>query len=92
MTDGYIFNFYTKDTTELKGRKERERMIKTHKERQAFFDRIENKYKEKLVLQNYRDESMALLQKLKSLRGMRVDQLNGDSDILEFPDYRPTYS
>lgn len=67
-------------------------MKKTRAERRAFLDRIEKKYKEKLLLQNYKEESEQLNAQLSSLRGVRVDQMQNDFDLLEIPDYRPTYS
>lgn len=68
-------------------------MKKTQKERRAFLDRIEKKYKEKLLLQNYKEESRLLAKQLSSLRGAQVEDLEEDqSTVLEIPDYRPTYS
>jgi hypothetical protein len=67
-------------------------MKKTRKERQAFLDRLERKYKEKLALQRYRDESLVMSRQLKSLRGVRVSQLQDDADLLDIKDLHPTYS
>jgi hypothetical protein len=68
-------------------------MRKTREERKALLDRIEKKYKEKLLLQNFKNESQRLSQQLAATRGMRVDQLHQeDVDGLELSGYRPTYS
>lgn len=60
-------------------------MKKTREERRAFLDRIEKKYKEKLLLQNYKEES-------ESLRMAVEDHQQDSSELFEIPDYRPTYS
>lgn len=69
-------------------------MKKTREERQAFLDRIEKKYKEKLLLQTYKRESQQLHRQLMAMRGMSIDELEEpDADWLELPGYRrPTYS
>lgn len=68
-------------------------MKKTRKERQEFLDRVEKKYKEKLLLQQYKDESEHLHRQLVALRGVSVDKLyEDDTDLLEIGDFRPSYS
>jgi hypothetical protein len=66
-------------------------MKKTREERRAFLDRIEKKYKEKLLLLNYKEESESLQRQLSALKNASVDKLD-PQDLLEVPTYRATTS
>lgn len=68
-------------------------MKKTREERQAFLDRIEKKYKEKLLLQKYKAESKRLHQQLAALRGATTQEVyEEDLELLDTSNFRPTYS
>lgn len=62
-------------------------MKKSREERQAFFDRIEKKYKEKLLLIDYKRESERLSQKLREFRGVSVEQLQEDDALMIEPSF-----
>jgi len=64
-------------------------MKKTREERRAFLDRLEKKYKEKLLLLDYKKESELLSQQLRAMRGVSVDKLNADdAELLDLPDFK----
>lgn len=67
-------------------------MIKTHRERRAFLDRLEKKYIKKVQLHAFKRENEVLKHQLSSMRGMSVPQLHGrDSALFDMPDYKLTY-
>jgi len=68
-------------------------MRKAQSERRALIDRLEKKYIKKVQLHAFKRESEALKQRLSAMRGTSIRQLRErDSEMLETPQYKFTYS